>query len=118
MRSVSEVLPPDEVQRLSAFRRSVEAVLPGSVRQVLLFGSRARGEAQPDSDYDLAVLLRNDVVGQQNVREAVFDAAYEHVLAGFFFVPVALPEDYLEPIDGHYQTELARRIGREGIVVP
>lgn len=30
-------------------------------RRVILFGSRARGEAGPDSDYDLLVVLDDDV---------------------------------------------------------
>jgi predicted nucleotidyltransferase len=41
---------PDAVQRLVA-QLSAEP----SVRRVILFGSRARGEAQPRSDVDLAV---------------------------------------------------------------
>jgi predicted nucleotidyltransferase len=117
MRSVREILPFDDVERLNAYRRTLDRVVPDAVQQVLLFGSRARGDAQPDSDYDIAVLVRKDLAQWDDIREAVFDAAYEHILNGFFFAPVALPEDYLEPIDGRYQTELARRIAREGAVV-
>jgi predicted nucleotidyltransferase len=29
------------------------------VRRIILFGSRARGDAQPDSDFDLLVVLRD-----------------------------------------------------------
>jgi uncharacterized protein len=29
------------------------------IERVVLFGSRARGEAQPDSDYDVAVFLKD-----------------------------------------------------------
>jgi predicted nucleotidyltransferase len=29
------------------------------VRRIILFGSRARGDARPDSDYDLLVVLRD-----------------------------------------------------------
>jgi uncharacterized protein len=30
---------------------------PGKIERVVLFGSRARGDARPDSDYDIAVFL-------------------------------------------------------------
>jgi hypothetical protein len=33
--------------------------LPGRIEDVLLFGSRARGDAERGSDYDVAVLVRN-----------------------------------------------------------
>jgi predicted nucleotidyltransferase len=31
----------------------------GDVRRIILFGSRARGEARTDSDYDLLIVLRH-----------------------------------------------------------
>ena len=30
------------------------------IKQVILFGSRSQGTAQPDSDYDILVILNND----------------------------------------------------------
>jgi uncharacterized protein len=41
--------------------RLVEAFHP---EKVYLFGSHARGEAGPDSDYDIAVILSNDAPTQ------------------------------------------------------
>ena len=35
--------------------------LSGRLVAVVLFGSRARGDARPDSDYDIAVFLRDGV---------------------------------------------------------
>jgi len=40
------------------------------LRELWLFGSRARGEARPDSDYDLLVLLDRDA---PELRERVLD---------------------------------------------
>jgi predicted nucleotidyltransferase len=31
----------------------------GRVRKIILFGSRARGDARPDSDFDLLVIMRD-----------------------------------------------------------
>ena len=43
---------------LKRFRAAVNEIYGDRVVRVVLFGSRARGEAEPDSDYDVAVFLR------------------------------------------------------------
>ena len=42
---------------LNRIRSDLETVYGPRLRQVLLFGSEARGEARPDSDIDVLVLL-------------------------------------------------------------
>jgi predicted nucleotidyltransferase len=49
--------PNDPV--LARFRRDLDAVHGDGVDRVVLFGSRARGDWGPDSDYDIAVFLKN-----------------------------------------------------------
>jgi len=44
---------------LERFRVAVNEIYGDRVARVVLFGSRARGDAQPDSDYDVAVFLRD-----------------------------------------------------------
>lgn len=44
---------------LKRFRAAVNEIYGDRVARVVLFGSRARGDAQPDSDYDVAVFLRD-----------------------------------------------------------
>ena len=43
---------------LARFRSAVDAIYGDRLERVVLFGSRARGEARPDSDYDMAVFIR------------------------------------------------------------
>jgi predicted nucleotidyltransferase len=112
------MLAPDAAARITAYRRALDRALPGGVEAVVLFGSRARGDAGDDSDYDLAILLRGDLARHPDVRDKVADAAFEHVVAGYVLIPLALPENYLLPVEGRYRTELARRIAREGVLVP
>lgn len=44
---------------LTRFRSAVDEAYGDRVERVVLFGSRARGDARPDSDYDVAVFLRD-----------------------------------------------------------
>jgi predicted nucleotidyltransferase len=49
-------------------RRLVEALEP---QQIYLFGSRARGDAGPDSDYDLLVIVTSsDIPGYKRAMNA------------------------------------------------
>ena len=57
-----------------------------SVHQMILFGSNARGEARPDSDVDVVVLLKDPV--DDEAFDAVSDCAWE---AGFELGLVIVP---------------------------
>lgn len=44
---------------LIRFRKTLAEMYGDRLYRVVLFGSRARGDARPDSDYDVAVFLNN-----------------------------------------------------------
>jgi uncharacterized protein len=44
---------------LTRFREALDELYGDRLERVVLFGSRARGDARPDSDYDVAVFLRD-----------------------------------------------------------
>jgi predicted nucleotidyltransferase len=44
---------------LTKFRAAIDGLYGNRVERVVLFGSRARGDAQEDSDYDVAVFLKD-----------------------------------------------------------
>lgn len=43
---------------LDRFRAGLDTLYGERIARVVLFGSRARGDARPDSDYDVAVFLK------------------------------------------------------------
>jgi predicted nucleotidyltransferase len=51
--------PPPSAPVLQRFRAAVDKTYGARLERMVLFGSRARGDAQPDSDYDVAVFLRD-----------------------------------------------------------
>lgn len=44
---------------LAKFRAALNALYGNRIERVVLYGSRARGDARQDSDYDVAVFLEN-----------------------------------------------------------
>jgi predicted nucleotidyltransferase len=65
------------------------------LHQVILFGSRARGDAEPDSDMDVLVIL--DEPRTREVRKVVSDCAWEAGFdAGVVVAPVAVSRDHWE----------------------
>lgn len=113
MRSIRDVLPPEQVAPILAYKAALERELPGQVARVVLFGSRARGDSRPDSDYDVAVFVRGSA-DRRAVRAKLSDAAYEYVLAGVYIRPIPLPAD---DFDREPHSELAENIVLEGVLV-
>ena len=44
---------------LTRFRVALKALYGDRIERIVLYGSRARGDARPDSDYDVAVFLKD-----------------------------------------------------------
>jgi len=52
-------LAPADDPVLIRFRAALDALYGDRLERVVLFGSRARGDAREDSDYDVAVFLKD-----------------------------------------------------------
>jgi len=65
---------------LPAIRDAVQTALAATPCHVYLYGSRARGDATPDSDYDVLVVV-DDATVDATLRRKVQDAVYPLCLA-------------------------------------
>lgn len=52
---------PKDDPILKRFRAALNELYGDRLSRVVLFGSRARGDARRDSDYDVAIFLKDDV---------------------------------------------------------
>jgi uncharacterized protein len=62
---------------LADFLNRIDAVRP-MIDRLILFGSRARGDHRPDSDYDLLVVARRDPALLDALYDAVMDVLLTH----------------------------------------
>jgi hypothetical protein len=112
-RRLTRVVTDKAAVHLRAFRREAEGALPGKIAGVVLFGSRARGNARRDSDYDVAVLIRG-LDDRRSIDHTLADMAYPHILAGFHIRPVAIPADFLASSP---RNRFAMELLRDGVLV-
>lgn len=70
--------PPDPI--LTRFRAALEETYGPRLERVVLYGSRARGDDRQDSDYDVAVFLRemaNRPAEMDRVADIATDLLYD-----------------------------------------
>ncbi len=97
---------------LKRFRAELDKVYGDRLDRVVLFGSRARGDARPDSDYDIAVFLRNPESfwsESRRLAEIETDILYDTLV-----VVNALPFDKAVY---NKQTLLMNDVRREGVIL-
>ncbi|MDK9722319.1 MAG: nucleotidyltransferase domain-containing protein [Rhodospirillales bacterium] len=61
---------------LTRFRTALDALYGDRIERVVLFGSQARGDARPDSDYDVAVFIK-ELGDRWSEADRLADAATE-----------------------------------------
>lgn len=112
-RTLESILSRKAASHLRAFQTELEMRFPGRISRVVLFGSRARGEARRDSDYDVAVFVR-DLESRRALNHTLADIAYPHILEGIYIRPFAVPSNFL---DETRRDGLALSIARDGVLI-
>ena len=98
---------------LTRCREAIKKVAPQAT--VVLYGSRARGDGEPDSDYDLLVLLGGAVNWrvEDQIRQSLYPLELE--TGKVFSVVCYGKNEWYSPI---YQAmPFVRNVEREGIVL-
>jgi predicted nucleotidyltransferase len=86
------------------------------VAGAVLYGSRAGGRHRPDSDADVAVLLRGEHLKALRVALAMSDAAYDVLLeTGINISPLPIWLEEWERPETFSNPALLRNISREGV---
>jgi len=100
-----------ERQILGRFKNLLKERLPN--HQLILFGSRARGDDEPYSDLDVMVII--DGVVDESDREWVSDCAWEAgYVQGVVIMPVVFSRSQWEQGPERYSL-LAQAVKSEGI---
>lgn len=104
-------------------RRSVELFLARvrprhAIVEAWLYGSRARGDAQEDSDVDVALVMESDGRSRRDVLDELSDATIDVLNeTGQYVSPLPIAVDVWRQPATHSNPFLLANIRREGIAV-
>ena len=101
-----------ESEALQEFSARIRAALGSNLRELRLFGSKARGDSRPDSDLDVLVVVSND---RARAEDQAIDIAFDvNVASDLYISPrVVTAESLADPV---WRTTLfVQTVTREGV---
>jgi predicted nucleotidyltransferase len=105
-------LTDSERETLVDLLESLRGRFDGQLTEVILFGSRARGDARPESDMDVAVVLREvDLTTSKEVRHLAVEVWLRH---GIYVSTRVWSQEHWRRLE-QLRTLLYQNIRREGI---
>jgi len=106
-------LLPEERDWLKIFTRGIRRSFPGRLELVMVFGSKARGEAGLHSDLDVLVILRGDGHLKSRVRLLGYELALgKDVVPSILVYTIQEFEQRKE-----HRSVFVEAVEREGVVV-
>jgi predicted nucleotidyltransferase len=92
---------------ISSVKKKVKAIDPGA--KVILFGSRARGDQNPNSDWDFLILSSRNTTPQfkRDIRNSLVDTELEseQVISTIFFPLETWPNYRITPLFQNIEKE-------------
>jgi len=105
-------LSDQERRALTALKEVMVRLLDEDLDRLVLFGSKARGDAEPGSDVDVAIVVRNlTAESRDRILERVADVELEHLGP---LSTLVLSVEQLERLRGR-ERRLALDLDREGV---
>ena len=98
---------------LAELRRGLEAIYGDRLARLVLFGSQARGDAKPDSDIDVLVVLKDPEDSGEGISrcsEFIAGISLEH---NTVVCPVYISEDRFQ----REQSPLMLNVRKEGVAL-
>jgi predicted nucleotidyltransferase len=105
---------PEERRAFDEFIATVRAHYGPRLHDIILFGSRARGEARADSDVDLAVILSEATVDFWHEKMLLTDLAYNAMaVAGLIIQAWPLSKVEWEAPEMHFNPRFVAAMKRD-----
>jgi antitoxin ChpS len=110
------IIDPKVADILTDLKRRLEHRFSDRFVALYLFGSRARGDHEPDSDVDVAVVLDQEMPRPFDLTREILEDTYDILLeTGHYIQPWPLEKGSLDDPPAHPHPRISRVVRREGI---
>ena len=107
-------LHPEEQSWLDEYRKVLSERHPGTVLRMVIYGSKARGDAREDSDLDVLLVVRNDATALKRPLRCIgYDLAAESYAGPSIMAYTQAEWDRLKALRSAYRES----IERDGVTV-
>jgi predicted nucleotidyltransferase len=101
---------------IEEFKRRLPIEIAQHIKHMIMYGSRARGDAGPDSDLDLVALVdENSAALEQRLDEIAYNLMWDHDFKPIISLKVFTEERFRSAAAKGYS--YYRTIEREGITI-
>jgi predicted nucleotidyltransferase len=107
-------LSPAEQAALEDFVDAVRGSLGSEIIDVQLFGSKARGDAKPESDVDVLVVVRRD---EPELIDALYDLLLDACLSYNVYISLKVFSEAEYERLNHPRTPFMQNVAREGMAL-
>jgi predicted nucleotidyltransferase len=107
-------LSPQMQSAIASFVSRVRAALGQNLVEVRLFGSRARGDSQPDSDIDIALIVEAD---RAQAEDIAIDIAFDVNVASDIYISPRVIERSVLSHPVWRTTGFVQALEREGVAL-